>query len=151
MTDKSNSTKAWFSICKLNDTPRGARTVPRHCQKTKEWVVPQLLEWPSHSLTYEITQLTNTNHTIHGRYIHPLRWHTLCGLCFFLNPNKSTSYLPLCLTEFFLQWYIKNLSFTRSWNQAPWALVRLKSWLDMTEWLSIAQSPCHVGLSPNLR
>ena len=33
----SNSTKPWSSICKLNDTPRGARTVPRHCQKTEKW------------------------------------------------------------------------------------------------------------------
>ena len=51
---------------KLNDTP-SARTVPRHCQKTKEWVVPQLLEWSSHSLAYEITHLRKTNHsTFHG-------------------------------------------------------------------------------------
>ena len=141
MADKSNSTKPWSSICKLNDRPRGAMTVSRHYQKTKKWVVPQLLEWSSHSLTYEFTQLAKTNHAFHGHHIHPLWWHTLCGLCFSLNPNKSTSYLSLCLTEFFLQWDIKNLSFTRSWNQAPWALARLKSWLDTTEWLSIAQSP----------
>ena len=151
MADKSNSTKPWSSVCKLNDTPRGDMTVPRHYEKTKKWVVPQLFEWSSHSLAYEFIQLTKTNHTFHGHHIHPLRWHTLCGLCFFLNPNKSTSYLSLCLTEFFLQWDIKNLSFIRSWNQAPWALARLKFWLDTTEWLSIAQSPCHMGLSPNLR
>ena len=30
MTDKSNSTKPWVSICKLNDTHRGDRIVPRH-------------------------------------------------------------------------------------------------------------------------
>ena len=50
LTDRSISTKPWFSICKLNDTPRNARTVSSHYQKTKEWVVPQLLEWSSNSL-----------------------------------------------------------------------------------------------------
>ena len=105
MTDKSNSTKPWFSICKLNDTPRGARTVPRHCQKTEEWVVPQLLEWSSHSLAYDITQAAKTNHTtFHGHCTHPLWWHMLCGLCFSLNPDKSTSYLLLSLSLIFLQW-----------------------------------------------
>ena len=77
--------------------------------------------------------------------------HTLWGVL--LSESEQIHLLPiaLCLTEFFLQWDIKNLSFTRSWNQAPWALAMLKSWLDTTEWLSIAQSPCHMGLSPNLR
>ena len=55
------STKSSFSICKLNDTPRGARTVPRHCQKTEEWVVPQFLEWSSYLLACEITQLAKIN------------------------------------------------------------------------------------------
>ena len=54
-------------ICKLNDTPRVARTVPRHCRKRGEWVVPQLLGWSFHSLAYEITQLLKTSHTtFHG-------------------------------------------------------------------------------------
>ena len=62
--------------------------VPRHYQKTKE------LEWSSHSLAYEITQLTKTNQTtFHGHRTHPLQWPTLCGVCFSLNLNKSTSYL----------------------------------------------------------
>ena len=98
IADKSNLTKPWSSICKLNNIPRGTRTVPRHYQKTKDWVVPQLLEWSSHSLAYEITQLTKTNHTFLGCHTHPLWWHTVCGLCFSLNPNKSTSYLLLCLS-----------------------------------------------------
>ena len=34
-------------------------TVPRHYQKAKEWVVPRLLEWLSHSLAYKITQPIN--------------------------------------------------------------------------------------------
>ena len=98
MADKSNSTKSWSSVCKLNDTPRGAMKISKHYQKTKEGVVPQLLEWSSHSLTYKIIQLTKTNHTFHGFRIHPLWWHMLCGLCFCLNPNKSTSFLSLCLS-----------------------------------------------------
>ena len=44
MADKSTLIRPWSSISKLNDTPRGAMTVPRHCQKTKEWVVAQFLE-----------------------------------------------------------------------------------------------------------
>ena len=129
MTDKSNSTKPWSSVCKLNDTHRNAKRVPGHGEKTKEWVVPQLLEWSAHSLAYEITQLRKTNHTIfHGPNTHPLRWPTPCGLCFSLKLNKSTSYLPLCLPLNFLQWDIKSLSLIRSWSQATWVLTRLKSW-----------------------
>ena len=41
--------------------PEGSRTVPRYCQMTEEWVVPQLFEWPFYSLAYEITQLAKTN------------------------------------------------------------------------------------------
>ena len=41
MADK---TRPWSSINKLDDTPRGAMTDPRQCQKTKEWVVAQFLE-----------------------------------------------------------------------------------------------------------
>ena len=69
-----------------------------------------------------------------------------------LSESKQIYLLPIAvsLTEF-LQWFIKNLSFIRSWNQAPWVLSRLKSQSDMIEWLSIAQSPCHVGVSLNLR
>ena len=51
--------------------------VPSHCQKTKEQVVPQLLEWSSHSLAYKITQLAKTNHTtFHGCSTCPLPWPT---------------------------------------------------------------------------
>ena len=53
MANKSNSTKPWSSTCKLNDTSKSAMTVPRHYQKSR-WLVPQLLEWSSHSLAYEI-------------------------------------------------------------------------------------------------
>ena len=92
--DKSNSTKFWSLIFMLNDTPRGARTVPRHCQNPEAWVVPQLLVLSSHSLAYEITQLQETNlTTFHGHSTCPLRWPTYCGVCFSLNLNKSTFYL----------------------------------------------------------
>ena len=36
-TKMADKTRPWSSISKWNDTPRGARTVPKHCQKTKEW------------------------------------------------------------------------------------------------------------------
>ena len=92
--DKSNSIKPWSSICKLNDTPRGARTVPNYCQKTQEWVVPQWLEWPSHSLAYEVTELGKTNHiTSHG----PHSWSVL------LSKSEQIHLLPVAvsLAEFF--------------------------------------------------
>ena len=149
LADKSNSTKPWSSTCKLNNTPRGSMTIPRHHQKTKEWVVPQFLEWSSHSLAYEITKCTKTNHTFHGHHIHPLQWHTHSASLW----TKHIYLLPVAvsLNEFFLQWDIKNLSFTRSWNQALWILGGLKSGSDMTEWLSIAQTSSHMGLGPNLK
>ena len=42
----------------------------------------------------EITQLTKAKHTaFHGCHIHPLQWHTLCGLCFSLKwTNLLLSY-----------------------------------------------------------
>ena len=52
---------------------------------------------------------------------------TVCVVCFSLYLNKSTSYLSLCLSEFFLRWDIKNLSFIRSWNQVPWVLAGFES------------------------
>ena len=101
MADKSNSTKHWSSICKLNETPRSSMTVPKHCQKTKEWVVPQLLEWSSHSLAYEITQPIKTNHTLHGHSTCPLLWPTLWSML--LSESEQIYLLPIAvsLTEFF--------------------------------------------------
>ena len=37
MADKWTLVRPWSSISKLNDTPRGTTTVPKHCQKAKEW------------------------------------------------------------------------------------------------------------------
>ena len=101
MTDKSNSTKPWSSICKLKDTPRGTMTVPRHYHKSKEWVVPHLLEWPSYSLAYGITQLTKTNHTFHSCHIHPLWWETLWTVL--LSESSQIYLLPIAVsfTNFF--------------------------------------------------
>ena len=46
-----------------------------------------------------ITQLMKTNHTIlHGLSTFPLQWPTPYEVWFSLNPNKSTSYLSLCLS-----------------------------------------------------
>ena len=44
MADKSTLSRPWPSISKLSDTTRGTMTVPKHCQKTKEWAVAQSLE-----------------------------------------------------------------------------------------------------------
>ena len=41
--------------------------------------------------------------------------------------------ITVSLTEFFLQWNIKNLSFIKSWNQAPWILAGFESLPDVTE------------------
>ena len=85
----------------------------RHYQNTKEWVVPQLLKWSSHSLAYEFTQLTKTNHTFHGWHVSGLWWHTLWTVL--LSEFKQICLLPITVSfpEFFLQWNIKNLSFIR--------------------------------------
>ena len=54
-----------------------------------------------------------------------LWWPTLvCEVYFSLN--KSTCYLSLSLSEFFLRWDIKNLSSIRSWNQVLWVLTGFK-------------------------
>ena len=44
MADKSIFLRPWSSISRLNDTPRGTMTFPRHYQKTKKWTVPHFLE-----------------------------------------------------------------------------------------------------------
>ena len=125
-------------------------TVLRHYQKTKERVVPQLLEWSSHSLAYEVTQLIqNQPHHIPWPLHSPsVMAHTL-GVCFPLN----LPFTYCCVSQwiFFFAVRHQELELHWSWNQATWVLTRLKSQLDITEWLNIAQSPCHVRLSPNLR
>ena len=70
-----------------------------------------------------------------------------------------TSYLLLCLTESFLQWDIKNLSFIKSWNQVcnlSWKTggfgrVRvLAVWVQVPVWVLAGFEPQHVSSSPNL-
>ena len=136
MTDKSNSTKPCFSICKLNDTPRSTMIVPRHCQKTKEWVVPRLLDRSPHPLAYEITQLRETPHFMAAGYNLCAGIYSVDCVSLWIQTNPLLTYC--CVSQWiFLQWDILNLSFIRPWNQAPWVLAGL-----MTEWLIIAQSPC---------
>ena len=102
-TSQYNSAKPWSSICKLNGTPGGTMTVSRHYQKTKESVVPQLLEWSSHSLAYEITQLIKKPTTPHSMATTltlcdgPYSWSVL------LSESKQIYLLPIAvsLTEFF--------------------------------------------------
>ena len=49
MANKSTLIRPWSSISKLNDTPRGTMTVPRHHQKTKKGAMAQFLEISTHS------------------------------------------------------------------------------------------------------
>ena len=120
MTDKSNSTKPWFSICRLNDIPRGPRTVPRHYPKAKEWVVPQLLEWSSHSLAYEITEPLKLT-TPHSMATTLTLFDGPHSCSVFLSESEQIYFLPITVSHWsILQWDIRNLSFIRSWNQAPW-------------------------------
>ena len=83
--------------------------------------------------------------------------YTLCdGTCSVDCASLSIqTNLPLtfhCVSHWiFLQWDLKNLSFIRSWNHTLWVLAGFKSQSDMTDWLSTAQSPCQMDLSPSLR
>ena len=73
--------------------------------------------------------------------LRPLWWHILWTVL--LSEFEQIYLLPITvsLTEFFLQCDIKNLSFIRSWNQAPWVLTGCESLPDVTDWPSTAQSP----------
>ena len=57
-----------------------------------EMILPLISIW-NHPAPKTIHTTFHPNH-----HIHPLLWHIFCGLCFFLNLNKSTSYLSLCLS-----------------------------------------------------
>ena len=123
--DKSNVTKPWSPVCKLNDTQRwqGSSKAP----KMEEWVVPQWLGWSSHSLAYELIQLAKTSHTtFHGWSTCPLQSPTPCGVCFCLNPNKSINLTYRCVSNWIFAMRHESLSFITSWSQAPWILARLK-------------------------
>ena len=93
------------------------------------------------------TKLT-TPHFMATAYTLSNGTHSVNCASLWLQTNVPLTYVSHWI---FLQWDIKDLSFIRSWNQAPWVLAGLKSQLDTTDWLSIVQSPCHMGLSPNLR
>jgi len=91
-------------------------TVPRHCQKTEEWVVPQLLEWSSHSLAYEITQLTKTKHTtFHGHLTllcdgpHPVE-------CPFLWIRTNPPLTYHCVSHWIFAMRYQSLRFIRFWR-----------------------------------
>ena len=68
--------------------------------------------------------------------------HSVCGV--FLSELIHFLTLTLSLTEFFLQWDIKNLRFIRSWNQVcelTWKTVGLgwvqtsATWLRVPNWV----------------
>ena len=110
MADKSTWARPWSSISKLNDIPRGARTVPRHCQKTKKWAVdfqfleistpfPQIVQiillfislWNSPSPQ----KLTTSSHRTH-----PLRWPIL------LSAECASLWINTVLTQHFVPHWI---------------------------------------------
>ena len=90
-TKAADKTRPWSSISKWNDTPRGAMTVSRHCEKTKEWVVAQILkistpsqkslEESSRSLAYEITQSVTANCATFCSTLTSVMAHTLSVRC----------------------------------------------------------------------
>ena len=54
---------------------------------------------PPNSLAYEFTLLTKPSQaSFYGLSPCPLQMPIPCRVCFSLNPNKSTSYLSLCLS-----------------------------------------------------
>ena len=80
--------------------------------------------------------------------------HTLSVECaslwIWINPLLTYHFV---ITEFFLSWDIKNLSFIRSWNQLQWVLAGFESQPHGFEsqarfWLGL--SPSHVGSSTKL-
>ena len=138
MADKWVSVKPWSSICKLNDIPRGSMTVPRLYQKTKKWLVPQLLEWSSNSLSYEMTQPIKTNcTTFHGHHSHLLWWPTLWSA--FLPESEQIHFLPMAVS--LLNSF--NNEKTRNWDSLGPETRHHGFWLGL--------SPCHIVSCPNLR
>ena len=138
----------------LSIDPQSASYTQRWQDSSKEWVVPLLLEWSSHSLAYEITQLGNHTTFQHWSPL-LLQWPTSCGVCFSLNPNKSTSYL-CCVSHWIFAMRHQSLSFIRSWGQARWVLVGLKSqergaegWKEKHSGKNVPRNPLH-NLPENL-
>ena len=116
-----------------------------------------------------LISLWKTNHAIFGGLLPSEMAYTLWSV--FLS--KQVHFLPitLSLTEFFLWWDIKNLSFIMSWNQVPWVLIRFELqpcgfksqtgfWLGLSpshmgsslklDFGWVHQVPGHMGSSPNL-
>ena len=58
-TKMADKTRPWSSISKWNDTPRGALTVPRHCQK------PRSGRWPKSWKSPPLPQNSWTNPSTH--------------------------------------------------------------------------------------
>ena len=80
----------------------------------KESDTTQLSDWTesSRSSACEITQPMKTNHNTSRSRTCPLQWPTLCLWNALLSQSESIHFSPitLSLTEFFLQWGIKNLT-----------------------------------------
>ena len=75
----------------------------------------------------KFTQLIKTNHAKFGGTLtlfHGPHSVECASLWIWINPLLT---ITLSLTEFFLSWDIKNLSFIRSWNQVLWVLAGSES------------------------
>ena len=110
MADKSTSTRPWSSISKLNDTPRGAMTVPRYHQKVFGDPTPGNLHpfpkivgiiFPFISLW--ITQPVKANHVTFSRSLNSqsVMAHTLSMECVSLRV-----WIHLLLTYHFVSHWI---------------------------------------------
>ena len=67
-------------------------------------------------IAYEITQPIKTDHAIFQGCSCLLRWPMLCTWSVLLSKETHFLNITLALTDFFLQWDIKNLSLIKSWN-----------------------------------
>ena len=125
---KSNGSKMISQIqlntdpqSKLNDTPRGGRTIPWHCQK-KECVVPQ---WLGVILPLISIWIHLAAKKFYSQSTYPLWWPTPCGVCFSLNPNKFIILTYRCVSHWIFARRHQSLSFIRSWSQASSVLAGL--------------------------
>ena len=112
---------------KSGPTPRNLQPLPRILgiilPLISPWNYPAHTSWPSHMWR---------PHPPSGMA------HPVCGVCFSLNLNKSSSYLSLCLS---LDSFCDETS--RTWT----------SWGPETRYRGfwLGSSPSHMGSSPNLR
>ena len=90
--------------------------------------------------------------SVHGIFqARVLEWDAIAFSSASLKIQITPPLTYLSVSLKFLQWNIKAWASLGHEARHHGFLARFKSQLNMTEWQSIAQSPCHMGLSPNLR